>query len=77
MNEPIRITLPYQFKTAVGLIKRNAEQIDDMLDDVETQAKGIDSVALLQMVDTIEVATRLARTEIHRALKTHNYNARR
>lgn len=77
MNEPIRITLPYQFKIAVGLIQRNGEQIDKLLDDVETQAKGIDSVALLQMIDTIEVATRLARTEIHRALKSHNFSHRR
>lgn len=72
-NDPVRISLPNQFRMAIGLIRDNGDSIMHLLDDMETQANGIDSDALVAMIDTIEVATRLARTEVHRALKQASY----
>lgn len=73
MSTPVRINLPNQFRMAAGLIRDNGDRILTLIDDMETQANGIDSDALVAMIDTIEVATRLARTEIHRALKQASY----
>lgn len=76
MSNPVRINLPNQFAMAIKLIADNAQRITDMIEDIDNQTTGIDSVALIQMIDTIEVATRLARTETHRALKYQGYQKR-
>lgn len=76
MNDAVRINLPNQFSMAIKLITDNGLRITDMIEDLDNQTSGIDSVALVQMIDTIEVATRLARTEIHRALKYQSYQRR-
>ena len=73
-NHPqINIKLPNQFTTAIRMINENSFLLNERLDSTEYQIDGIPSDAIFMMLDNIEVATRLARSEAWRAV---NYQRR-
>ena len=59
------------------MIARNSKDIVTMLDDIDQQAQGYDAQMLTDLIDSIEVATRLARTEIYRSCRGNNFQVRR
>lgn len=65
---PLNIMLPKQFALAAKVVTENGWRLLDIQQSIEHQADGIDGNAILDMLDSIEVSTRLMRTECHRAM---------